>query len=235
MRYAIYYTPPPDHPLTIAGQQWLGRDAFTGARLDQPAPSGISPEMMELHTAFSRRYGFHGTIVAPFEPAESVSEADLLAELREFCQDRDPFDLPRLKPVVMDRFVALAPAESLQALQLFAAAAVEHFSRRRAPLSSEEAKRRRKAPLTPRQNAFLERWGYPYVMEEFRFHMTLAGPLTAELQGRFHEAASRHFEGMLRDPLRFGGLALFRESGPGAEFGVLEYVPIKSRIKRKSA
>jgi hypothetical protein len=28
-----------------------------------------------------------------------------------------------------------------------------------------------------RQRNYLDRWGYPYVMEEFRFHMTLTGRL----------------------------------------------------------
>lgn len=27
-RYAIYYTPSPEHPLTVAARAWLGRDAF---------------------------------------------------------------------------------------------------------------------------------------------------------------------------------------------------------------
>ena len=235
MRYAIYFTPPPDHPLTVAGQHWLGRDAFTGTRLNQPALDGISAELLELHTAFSRRYGFHGTIVAPFKPADLVTEADLLGELKEFCHGRRPFDLANLHPVVMSRFIALTPMENIQMLQMFAAAAVAHFSRFRAPLTSEEAKRRREVPLTPRQNALLERWGYPYVMEEFRFHMTLAGPLPEEMRERFLDACGRFFAEAVRDPIPFAGLALFKETDPGGDFAVRGYVPMETRPSRKSA
>ena len=34
-----------------------------------------------------------------------------------------------------------------------------------------------KSGLTDRQEALLTQWGYPYVMEEFRFHITLTGAL----------------------------------------------------------
>ena len=33
MRYAIYFTPPADDPLTRRASHWLGRDAMTGETL----------------------------------------------------------------------------------------------------------------------------------------------------------------------------------------------------------
>ena len=38
--------------------------------------------------------------------------------------------------------------------------------------------------VTERQASNLDRWGYPYVFDDFRFHMTLTGPLTADDRGR---------------------------------------------------
>jgi putative phosphonate metabolism protein len=235
MRYAIYFTPPPDHPLTQTGQLWLGRDAFTGTSIVQPILDGISPEIMARRTAFSRRYGFHGTIVAPFRLADEATEADLLVELEAFCSGMRQFELPDLRVDTMGNFIALTPLADIQTLQQLGDAAVARFSRYRAPLSDEEIKRRRSTPLTPRQNALLERWGYPYVMEEFRFHMTLAGPLAAEEQGAFHAAAGRFFASSLRTPVEFGGLALFAELEPGADFTIRSYVPSEKRFDRRFA
>ena len=58
-----------------------------------------------------------------------------------------------------------------------AQACVETFEPFRAPLAEEELARRRAVPLSARQEANLERWGYPYVAEDFRFHMTLTARL----------------------------------------------------------
>lgn len=35
--------------------------------------------------------------------------------------------------------------------------------------------RRRERPLSPQQEIYLARWGYPYVLEEFRFHWRANG------------------------------------------------------------
>lgn len=47
----------------------------------------------------------------------------------------------------------------------------------RAPLTDADIERRRSAGLTPRQDELMLEWGYPYVLEEFRFHLTLTGAL----------------------------------------------------------
>ena len=44
-------------------------------------------------------------------------------------------------------------------------------------MSEGERSKRLATSLGNRQLALLERWGYPYVMEEFRFHFTLSNPV----------------------------------------------------------
>jgi uncharacterized protein DUF1045 len=57
------------------------------------------------------------------------------------------------------------------------------FDRFRRPLTSHEREQRLGAGLSERQIENLDRWGYPYVFEHFRFHLTLTGPIDADRRG----------------------------------------------------
>ena len=70
-------------------------------------------------------------------------------------------------------FVAIVPATPSPGLDELAADCVTGFERFRLPMTAQERSRRLAAGLSQHQTANLERWGYPYVFEEFRFHMTL--------------------------------------------------------------
>src|ERR1700761_478085 len=179
-RYAIYYAPPPGSELDRFGARLLGYDAFSGNEL--PFPDGIDqtvPDWREL-THDPRKYGFHATLKAPLPLAESKSEAELVAACEAFAQAPRP--IPVIKPVVnaIGDFIAIVPAERSAELDQLAADSVREFDSFRAPLTPEDRARRNPSRLTPRQCDYLDRWGYPYVMEEFRFHMTLTGRLPAE-------------------------------------------------------
>ena len=77
----------------------------------------------------------------------------------------------------------LRETEPSAALQALADACVEQLDRFRAPPSDAELARRRRASLTPRQDAMLVRWGYPYVFDTWFFHMTLTRRLTPGRSG----------------------------------------------------
>ena len=157
MRYAIYYTPPPETALARFGSAWFARDALC---LDEP-----------------RRYGFHGTLKAPFRLAAGASEAGLLRAAESFAAERAAFSGPPPRLCVLAGFLALAPSKPFKEIGRLAADCVAVFDRFRAPASETELARRRRAGLSPRQEALLLRWGYPYVMDAFRFHLTLTGRL----------------------------------------------------------
>ena len=79
--------------------------------------------------------------------------------------------------------------------------------------------------LTPGQDALLQVWGYPYVLEHFRFHLSLTGPLdalSAEDVDRLAEAASSRFHALSAP--RIDGLSIFVEPTPGADFQWLEQI-----------
>ena len=176
-RYAIYFAPDPETPLWRFGCSVLGCDAGTG--LDEPVPEALAGLGLDWRAATEepRRYGFHATLKAPFRLAEGRCEEDLLAAAAAFAARRDAFEIPRLEPRALGRFIALVLAEPHAVLHALADDCVRDLDALRAPLTDTERARRGAAALPPRAAAYLERWGYPQILEDFRFHMTLTGPL----------------------------------------------------------
>ena len=121
MRYALYFTPPASDPLTLSAQRWLGRNAFTGAALEQPTVTGFDAAALAGLTADPRRYGFHATLKAPFTLSEGRSEAELIAEIGRFVAETDAFDIPEVVVGRLGSFFALVPGDHCDALQGFAA------------------------------------------------------------------------------------------------------------------
>ena len=240
LRYALYFTPPASDALTITASRWLGRNAFTGSALQQPAVEGFDASTLAALTADPRRYGFHATLKAPFELAHGTTEADLIAELVRFVGEAEAFDIPDLVIGRLGSFFAFVPAEDCLPLQAFAANVVRRFERFRAPLSSADIARRRPDQLTSEERQNLVQWGYPYVFDTFRFHMTLTGRVPAGDMPAMERALATHFAGHEGLSLPVGGLALFREASRGADFTVhslfpLARVPLGGAANRKTA
>ena len=220
MRYPLYFTPPREHPLTVAAAAWLGRDAFSGAPVPVADRCGLSPADHERLTAPPRRYGFHATIVAPFRPVPGVTPDDMAAAARSFAALCRPFAIRALRVAPLEGFLALVPAQPEAALDVLAAAAVDHFAALRAPLTPAEIERRDPVRLSPRQRAYLERYGYPFVKEEFRFHMTLTDPVAEPDASRLESGLASLFAPALREPVQLRAVSLFVEPEPGAPFTV---------------
>ena len=206
-RYAIYYTPPPDSPLDRFGSGVLGYDCFEAREVLRQPIEGINPAIMALLAVEPRRYGFHATLKAPFR-LRDASEADLSAAVTSFATAQRAVELGPLELSAMGSFLVLRPSQQVADLQALAAACVEKFDRFRAPMSDGERARRLSGSLTPRQVALMERWGYPYVFEEFRFHMTLAGPVPQEQREMVTRSLARAFEPLAGDHVEIGAISL---------------------------
>lgn len=230
MRYALYFTPPQNDPLTAAAAAWLGRDAFSGEQLTQPPSGEFSRDHLAQLTADPRRYGFHATLKAPFELAIGKCEGDLLQALSAFCLETPAFDIPEIVVGQLGSFFALVPARLHTPLQDFATRVVEVFEPFRAPLSDADVSRRKPEKLTEPQRRNLDRWGYPYVFDEFRFHMTLTGQVPEEYAAAMRRVLEEHFSAYCERPLPVGGLALFREEHRGAPFAVQSWMPLKGSV-----
>jgi putative phosphonate metabolism protein len=225
LRYALYFTPPKDDPLTSLAARWLGRDAFSGEIFSDKAMGPLPEGHAEL-TADPRRYGFHATLKAPFELAASVTERDLLEVAAEFATQTKAFTVPELVLGQLGQFFALVPGSLCQPLQDFAWRVVKTFEPFRAPLSDHDIARRKPESLTEPERVNLLRWGYPYVNDEFRFHMTLTGRVPAERQAEMHYVLRERFAEHTGKPLDISGLAIFAEEERGAPFFVRSWLPL---------
>lgn len=218
MRAAIFYSPPPEHPLARAAALWLGRDAFSGETFRQMAGEGVTRQEVEELTAAPRRYGFHATFKPPFHLSADRRLAELEESLRGFCAQCRPVDLGYLRIERIGGFFALTPDSACAAVDECAAEIVRSFDSFRAPPSAEEIARRAPHRLSARQRDNLERWGYPYVFEDFRFHMTLTGPVPEARCAAMRQLLEKRFTALIDEPFVIDALSLFVEPAPPGDF-----------------
>jgi putative phosphonate metabolism protein len=228
-RYAIYYVSAPGADLDRFGAQLLGYDAFSGE--DLPFPDDLVrlvPDWRDL-TRDPRKYGFHATLKAPLPLEPGKSEAELLAACERFAGMPRP--IPVIRPVIdsISGFIAVVPADPPTELERFAANCVREFDSFRAPLTPEDRMRRNPSALTPRQREHLERWGYPYVMEDFRFHMTLTGRLDAGRREPVLTILRDRFSAIGLTTLAIDGIAVFRQNDAASRFQVVNHWKLASR------
>ena len=227
-RYAIYFAPPPGSPLAELGADLIGRDPVTGEDRPQPRLEGIDPGRFHAITADARHYGFHATLKAPFPLADGIPAEALHHAAAAFAADRAAATGPALMLASIGGFLALVPSAAAPEVTGLADACVEAFDRFRAPLSAAELERRRRSPLTRAQDRHLERWGYPYVFDQFQFHMTLTARLTdAAEHDRVRAALAERTAPVCRDPLRIDAIAVFEQADREAPFRVTGRYPLR--------
>lgn len=222
MRYAIYFIPALDGALWRFGSGAVGYDSASGRDLPFPGGSELPEEVLAEITAEPRRYGFHGTLKPPFPLADGIVAKELTAAVKAFARKQAPFTIPALDVATLGRFLALVPQAPVVELDRLAADCVVAFEPFRAPLSETDRARRLSKLLTPRQIGYVDRWGYPYVFEEFRFHMTLTGPIADDRTRQSHLEFLRRHYARIAGPLQVDAVALCRQSNRAARFEVLE-------------
>jgi putative phosphonate metabolism protein len=215
-RYALYAAPPTGSALAAFGASWLGYDAETGQAMTPPLVPGLTAERWDALTRRARHYGFHGTFKAPFELADGRSADELSDALTAFVATRRACDLP-LSLARIGGFLALVPAIEVAAVNDLANACVEAFDGFRRPETPEQVAKRR-AGLTARQSDHLDRWGYPYVFADYRYHMTLTDPLPDEESDRLQGALTDVLGPLLAQPMRFDAICLFAQPDRAAPF-----------------
>ncbi|ESR23847.1 DUF1045 domain-containing protein [Lutibaculum baratangense] len=225
MRHAVYFAPDPQEPLHALAASWLGRDPVTGETL--APPDLLARDEHEALVAAPRRYGFHATLKAPFRLAEGATPEGLDEALEGLAGRVGAVRIPVLSLQRLGPFFALVPALPIPALDDFAASIVKELDPFRAQPASEELARRREAGLTERQAELLERWGYPYVLDEFRFHMTLTGPVPEDRAPVVEKALTTHFEKAIGRSLTVDRLCRFVEPLSGEDFQLVRTHPIR--------
>ena len=84
-----------------------------------------------------------------------------------------------------------------------------------APQVSAEIARRRPDTLTSRQRELLAIYGYPYVIDEFRFHLTLTGAMTPDDHAVVAPVAKAYFADVVPQPFLVGDICMMGEDAAG--------------------
>lgn len=221
-RLALYWAPAEDDPLHARGSAWLGRDAVTGAVITQPAIDGID---LSQATADPRGYGLHATLKPPFRLRHGYAAAR--ADAAALAARTAPFDLPPLAVHDLDGFLALRETAPCPALHAFADACVTALDDHRVPPDAVEIARRRPERMTAPQRAHLDRWGYPYVFDEWRFHVTLTRRLSPDEKAVLMPAVTAFLGDAPARPRRVEAISLFVQPSPGAPFTIAERLALR--------
>jgi putative phosphonate metabolism protein len=227
-RYAIYFAPDSYSQLWRFGSQCLGYDAFSGEDYPFLDPLPLPQADWLLLTDEPRRYGFHATLKAPFTLKPEYSEAKLIAAFDHFSNHQSSVWLSGLQISCLHGFVALLPTSSSAELQVLAKNTVLAFEPFRAELSAQDIERRLKSPLSETQKAYLRQYGYPFVLDEFRFHMTLTGRLpTGECSHLANDLQDRFDTLVTPGPVHINRIALFKQSDRSGRFHIIHAAQLK--------
>lgn len=224
-RYAIYYAPSAVHPLSMAASAWLGRDAFTNKVCERPVLGGLEGIDLDRLTQDARHYGFHATLKAPFELHSEQDEAGLLSAFSALTTRHSPFQAD-IQVAALGPFLAFVLAKGspqMQALHTDCVVALDGF---RAPLSDFDLNRRLHADINPRHESQLREFGYPYIFEDFRFHMTLTERISDQaLRAQVLAVLQDHFQDFA-GPHDFETLAVFKQEARDQPFTILDLQPL---------
>ncbi len=210
-RYAIFYTPP-HGPLQEFGAAWLGWDSVAGQAVAHPEIGGLDVAAL---TKTPRKYGLHGTLKAPFRLGDGVNLARVQDAAQEFAGLHKPVSLAGLELQHEHGFIGLRPACDQTDLNSLAANIVRFFDPLRAPLTDADIARRRKSRLSPRQDQQMLDWGYPFIFEDFHFHLTLSGAVQPALAEAVINPLRPALMPLVPSPFVIDAITVMGEDGQG--------------------
>jgi hypothetical protein len=195
---------------------------MTGAMLDPSLPDDIRHEDWLRATDSPRRYGFHATLKPPFRLVDNASFEDLQVALHDFAKSHSSFYAPPLAVGLLGRFLALTLSEPSEEFSNLAADSVRHFDPFRAPATDQETTQRLRSLLSQSERAHVVQWGYPYVFDTWKFHMSLTSSMHPKSLARFESYLRSRFESVSEHPLLVDSVCIFHEPHPGGPFHLLD-------------
>jgi len=228
-RYAIYFALPTDHPVYRLATLWLGYDVCTGRHIEDFEKTVYHRDLDDLanFSTNPKKYGFHATLKAPFRLQSGKNIEELETALEAFSKNFSAFKCKPLKIKKIDKFLALMPVKSCKKLNALASECVTTFEDFRAPNTEVERARRHPENLTPNQIELLDKWGYPYVMDEFRFHMTLSNRLKKEDVKVVRKCLKQLFRSFLGKSFHVDQICLFHQSSYHEPFKLVKRYPLE--------
>jgi len=230
-RYALYFAPPQANPWWQLLSRWLGYDAATGQDVQQLCAPPLNHGDFRAITEHARHYGAHATLKAPFRLMPNTTELDLVQAVDAYASQQSPFPIPALKLAHLSNFIALIPSRDDARINRIADTCTTQFDHFRAPLSDAEMTRRLREPLDAISLRLLASWGYPHVLERYRFHISLTGSLNTYPQKTTADvlhAAREVFEPISGVTLHFDAISVFRQRSSNERFALIHRAALTS-------
>jgi hypothetical protein len=230
-RYAICFAPEQGSALEAVAHAWFGRDSSGTVIARQSAVAGVSRERIEQLTRMSASFGMHGTLKPPFELMPHATEKGLLTVAEVIAKSWAPFEIPPLELGEVGFIISLMPESSSTALENLATMCVRAFDGFRLPLSEAEEHAYKRRRLTVHQRQMLEHWGYPYVMEEFDFHLSMTDYVHDDTErAAIMKAVEAATAPVLHKPLIMRELTVFRQKAADAPMSIIARFPFGRRV-----
>ena len=150
---------------------------------------------------------------APFALRDGVGLDALKSRLISFAARRKPVETGPLTLAREGRFLVLRPVEPTPLLEWLAAQCVAAFEDFATPPGDAERAAHASPNLTDYQRLLLESFGDPHVLSEYRFYITLTGPLDNAHLERVAQALWPVLEEICASGVTVDGLSLFGDSG----------------------
>jgi len=210
-RYAIYYTPRPGTALASFGRSWFGR-ANDGATLQAFSDSGLPGSGFAKIPAAPGHYtGLHALFRAPFGLREDAGLDALKSRLITFAARRKAVETGPLTLARAGRYLVLRPVEPKPALDWLAAQCISAFEDFATDPDHDDDDDNRH--LSDYQRLLLKSFGHAHVMSEYRFSITLTGPLDKTHLERVSQALWPVIEEICVSGVTVDGLSLFGDAG----------------------
>ena len=221
-RYAIYYAPPKESSLEEFGRYWFGWDPLNAKlinnkqRINYLNGFGIKNlKNIDKNVLIAKKYGFHGTLIPPFKLNKNYSTNTLFKKTEEIAKKLKKFKFYKFKLKKINNFYAFVQNKKNNNINKLSNRLVRELFKFRSPLTKKEIDRRNPSKLSKLQLNILYKWGYPYLMSEFNFHMTLASEVTGNKLYLELKKIERNKEIILNEINNFDKIYIFGENQKG--------------------
>ncbi len=221
-RYAIYYAPPKESNLEEFGRYWFGWDPLNAKlinnkqRINYLNGFGIKNlKNIDKNVLIAKKYGFHGTLIPPFRLNKNYSTNLLFKKTEDIAKKFKKFKFYKFKLKKINNFYAFVQNKKNNNINKLSNRLVRELFKFRSPLTKKEIDRRNPSKLSKLQLNILYKWGYPYLMSEFSFHMTLASEVTGNKLYFELKKIEKNKEIILNEINNFDKIYIFGENQKG--------------------
>ena len=221
-RVAIYFLPKKNSSLENFGKNLLGRDINKKKKISLTRRQkyfinrGFTYfDELKDYCEQPAKYGFHATLKAPFRLKRNVKTKNFYDVISHIAAQHSRFKIKGLKIVYSKKFTFITSRKPNKLLINLENDLVKHLDTFRAELNKTEIKKRIPDSLTFKQNKYLKEWGYPFVFDQFKFHMTLMNQNNNKLSNKQKLELEKLIYKISNNVIEFNEISLLGENKNG--------------------